>query len=293
MWWRNKYYKNGSKKIEGNFLNINSYNGIYYNPYNDIIFNGEINHEIPFKLNQLNLYNDNGYLIFYSNIYEDKNIQNEQNYSSKNKDKKYKLNKNILLSTGPPGKTSIMRLLCEKIFPSNLLTTVGIDFQILIYEFQNDLYKLQIWDTSGNKKNITIFKSYIKTSDIIIIVFDLSEKDNIDESWFEIIKKYSDCERHLIYLVGNKLDKSNKYYLENYRKRAKILIDTGKIDKYFETSVKTKEGFEQFLKILKIDNAIFYQTKRNKSEYYDFIRNEALKDFHISKFNQLNEYLDY
>ena len=39
-------------------------------------------------------------------------------------------------------------------------------------------------------------------------------------------------------------------YLEDYRKKVKILIDSGVIDKYFEVSAKTGEGIKQFFKEL-------------------------------------------
>ena len=67
-----KYYTNGSKKIEGNFNGINSYNGIYYSPNKKIIFNGEISQEIPIESKQLILYNDNGNLIYDYKFYNDK-----------------------------------------------------------------------------------------------------------------------------------------------------------------------------------------------------------------------------
>ena len=58
-----KYYLNGTKKIEGNFLNINSYKGKYYDPDNHLIFEGEVSYEIPFISSQMKLYNDNGNLF--------------------------------------------------------------------------------------------------------------------------------------------------------------------------------------------------------------------------------------
>ena len=44
-----KYYKNGKKKIEGVFTNFNSFKGIYYDPNEVPIFEGEINNDILFK----------------------------------------------------------------------------------------------------------------------------------------------------------------------------------------------------------------------------------------------------
>ena len=49
-----KYYKNGKKKIEGVFTNFNSFKGIYYDPNEVPIFEGEINNDILFN-NEINL----------------------------------------------------------------------------------------------------------------------------------------------------------------------------------------------------------------------------------------------
>ena len=65
-----------------------------------------------------------------------------------------------------------------------------------------------------------------------------------------------------------------KNILSNSEKRAKILIDIGKIDKYFEISAKDGEGIEQLSKIMKIDAAVFRNSNIRKEAYYDIIQNE-------------------
>ena len=110
---------------------------------------------------------------------------------------------------------------------------------------------MTIWDTSGNERFRSLRKKYYTNWDVIIYVFDLSKRDTIDKSLLTEAKRISGPNKNLIYLLGNKLDISMEY-LEEYRKKVKILIDNGVIDKYFEVSAKTGEGIKQFFKALKI-----------------------------------------
>ena len=118
-------------------------------------------------------------------------------------------------------------------------------------------------------------------------------ENGIDESWFSLIDEILKRNERLIYLVGNKLDISNEEYLEQFRKRAKILIDIDKIDKYFEISAKDGEGIEQLSKIMKIDASVFRNSNIRKEAYYDIIQNERTNNVYLSKFEELNEYLNY
>ena len=75
-----KFYVNGSKKIEGIFENIYSYEGKYYNPLNKEIFNGKIKNEITMDFKNMKnmiLYNDLGYKVYDCKIYNDGYIKDK------------------------------------------------------------------------------------------------------------------------------------------------------------------------------------------------------------------------
>ena len=313
-----KYYTNGSKKIEGYFQNNFLFNGKYYNPNNIQIFEGESSYEILFSKKFI-LYNDNG-----EDLCNEKIIDGYKDYFNK---KIRKINV-LLLSKGPPGKTSLLIRLTDNRFIFNNLATMGVDNRKIDYEYQTDLYKMIIYDTSGAERFRAISYGYIKKVDIIIIVFDLSEENSIDDWFFDDIKKNSNAKKKVIYLVGNKLDK-DLMYIDDYRIKAQNLIDNGIINKYFEVSAKTGEGIDNFANTLKIDAAIFYMTikfneekieHQNKhlnhiknlpeklknleenllpylenmeKEHLDFIENIDENNSSLSKFNKLNKYINF
>ena len=272
-----KYYKNGLIKIEGNFQNINSYKGTYYNPEGVIIFKGEVSNEIPFYSNNLILYNDMGKIVYNPKLYQQKINEYGFNHSTKIKkgQKKFKaIIKILLVAREMAGKTNLINVLSGGSFNESFLMTIGLDFKFISYEYQNELYQIQIFDTPSADRLFTSVEYMFKVAHIFFIVFDLSLENGIDESLFKIIDDNLKKNKCLIYLVGNKLDISNEKYLEEFRKRAKILIDIGKIDKYFEISAKTGEGIEKLSKIMKIDSAILSNSNMCKEEYYDMIENE-------------------
>ena len=122
--------------------------------------------------------------------------------------------------------------------------------------------------------------------------FDLSSSDIINNSLLAEAKRESGPNRNLIYLLGNKLDIS-KEYLEEHRKKAKILIDSGVIDKYFEVSAKTREGIDHFFKILRIDAANYCQfSKGNKKRLFNQMEKNSI-DLFFTKFGILNKYIKY
>ena len=279
-----KFYKTGKKKIEGIFNSINYCEGKYYSPENIEIYNGKIINEIPNNSNNIILYDDEEIKIYegtinnyeyskegieYSNSIKDMilykgyflnnyciYVNSNLNFYQREKKKKIKLIKIIFVSDGDCGKTSILQRIIENNFPNKNIPTLSLDFRLFSYEYNNNDYKLQIWDSSGKERYRNILLSSIKGTHIFIFFIDLSENKEINVNLINWIKEKAIYDKKtLFYLVGNKLD-IGRNNVDKYRKEAKILIDNGIINKYFEVSAKTGEGIEMLLKNLKIDAAV-------------------------------------
>ena len=67
--------------------------------------------------------------------------------------------------------------------------------------------KFHIWDTSGLPHSKNIVEAYYKTVDIVIICYDISNKDSFQNvrKWYNQIQSFK-LDKSLIYIVGNKLD---------------------------------------------------------------------------------------
>ena len=73
---------------------------------------------------------------------------------------------------------------------------------------ENEIIKLQIWDTAGQDRFHTITQTYYKQAKGIILIYDCTDintKDNID-NWLNQITDNCNPESTVVILVCNKID---------------------------------------------------------------------------------------
>lgn len=163
--------------------------------------------------------------------------------------KSNKIIKIILVGDSTVGKSAIVRRFAYRQFIENYYATIGIDFTIKILNINNINIKLQIWDTAGQEKFHAITRTYYRGSDIVILVFDLTNKKSFDnlENWITEIKEYVSDNCQFV-LIGNKIDRVDRCVNNN---DIKIFIEKYHID-YYETSAKTSHNvddlFEDIIK---------------------------------------------
>ena len=86
------------------------------------------------------------------------------------------------------GKTTIINSLVNiNNCPLNITTTTNPDMFIKLYNIDNILYRLQIWDTMGHPCLIPLNKYCFQYIDCLIIVFDVSNKQSFNNvhTWYE------------------------------------------------------------------------------------------------------------
>ena len=74
------------------------------------------------------------------------------------------------------GKTSIIFSYLSKSI-EDIQTTLGIDFFSKTIRIKEQDLHLTIWDTAGSERFRSLLHSYLRDSDIIIIVYDLSKQN--------------------------------------------------------------------------------------------------------------------
>ena len=107
----------------------------------------------------------------------------------------------IFLGAVGVGKSSILQRLSGGRFPPP--STIGIDLNI--YESRG--YKLLCWDTAGQRKFETVVRSFFRSAQVAVYVYDVTSKASLREAhdWYEKVKATQDGPRvHM--LVGNKSD---------------------------------------------------------------------------------------
>ena len=69
--------------------------------------------------------------------------------------------------------------------------------------------EVQLWDTAGQERFRTITNNYYKSSQGLLLIYDITKKDTFNnvENWINSIKEtLGEEDKYLIVLIGNKVD---------------------------------------------------------------------------------------
>ena len=145
----------------------------------------------------------------------------------------------LLLGNSNVGKSSLFLRFVDDIWNDTFVPTIGVDFKIKTFDIDEKKIKMQIWDTAGQERFRSLTRGYLRESDGIFLVFDLSDKQSFDDITFwlnEVNSSDVDKKMCVIMLVGNKLDSekkvidketANKYAEENKMKYLEVSAKDG------------------------------------------------------------------
>ena len=168
-----------------------------------------------------------------------------------------KIYKILLLGDSAVGKTCLLLRYCDDKYQGLHLTTIGLDFRLKTINLENNKkIKVQIWDTAGQDRFLSITRNYYKGANGILLVFDITDRSSFDhiKNWIEKIKEEAP-ETVIIYLVGNKIDCIDDRIIST--EEGQKLAEEFKL-KYYETSAKNNENVSTtFLDLIKeIDSVL-------------------------------------
>ena len=133
----------------------------------------------------------------------------------------------ILLGNSGVGKTSIFRYLYTGVFSEHNISTLGIEKRNLYYSYEIEgkdkdkgkkikkNFVITLFDTAGQEKFRAITLNYYKSTDGILLMYDITDRESFDavETWIDQIKQSIGGKgesKYVIILVGNKLDLVNE-----------------------------------------------------------------------------------
>lgn len=121
---------------------------------------------------------------------------------------KYKI---VFLGDQGVGKTSLITRFMYDTFDSHYAATIGIDFLSKTMYLEDRTVRLQLWDTAGQERFRSLIPSYIRDSNVAVVVYDISNRES-----FESVAKWCEDVRNerggnvIICIVGNKSDLVDK-----------------------------------------------------------------------------------
>ena len=114
----------------------------------------------------------------------------------------------VVLLGGPGvGKTSLINRFMYEQFSRDYETTVGIDYFTKKIKVNDKLVSLCIWDTAGQEQYQSLIPSYIRDTQIAVIVYDLADPKSFElaKTWHKnVVEARGDGAQCI--LAGNKSD---------------------------------------------------------------------------------------
>ena len=117
---------------------------------------------------------------------------------------KYKL---ILLGDQGVGKSCILNRFLNDTFIEDYQATIGLDFQSKNVQIENQAIHLLLYDTAGQEKFRSLIPMYTRDANIILLVYDISNKDTFNHlpDWIRDLTNVN-INEIIFVIVGNKID---------------------------------------------------------------------------------------
>ena len=114
----------------------------------------------------------------------------------------------LILGDITVGKTTLLLKYIDNFTPEIYISTLGVDYKTKNLVYNGTKVTLQIWDTAGQERYRVITKSFIKGTDGIIFMYDITQKESFIniKKWIEETEGENPGEVKKI-IVGNKIDK--------------------------------------------------------------------------------------
>ena len=191
----------------------------------------------------------------------------------------------IFIGDSSVGKSCLTTKAVKNNFEEYYQATVGFEFLTFNMKVNDNVIKLQIWDTCGQEIYKSLISNFYRNSSLAVLVYAIDNKESFThvENWLNDLKSQAN-EDVRIFLVGNKSD------LEEERKVTKEEGEKYKLDKhldlFMETSAKTGQNARNVLieaaKILYNDYLKFDEkgpdTPNTKKSGVELIQKNAKKE---------------
>ena len=121
-----------------------------------------------------------------------------------NKPKELKV---ILLGDSGVGKTNLINTSVGKLFEEKSSSTINATSSKINYEINGQKYEVNLWDTAGQERYDSITKIFLKNSEIVLFVYDITDEKSFEslDKWIINVKEMLD-NHYISAILGNKMD---------------------------------------------------------------------------------------
>ncbi|CAD8103320.1 unnamed protein product [Paramecium sonneborni] len=148
----------------------------------------------------------------------------------------------LMTGNGSVGKTVFLQKYANDSFDESYVPTIGLDFKIKTLELNGKSIKLQLWDSAGQERFMTL-TNYYKSSHGIFLLYDISDRQSFNDiqNWLQKAQQLGQ-EGVPKMLIGNKTDLNNQRQITF--EEGKQFADLSGIS-FLETSAKDGLNVQQ------------------------------------------------
>lgn len=156
----------------------------------------------------------------------------------------------LLIGDSCVGKSNFVYRFINNDYNGNHLSTSGFEIKNAEISLNGKKYRLQLYDTAGQKKFESVTKTLFSQSQGFIVMFDITNEESYisAKSWIKIIQEENENGKYApILLIGNKNDLENMRMIS--QKEILKYAEEEKI-KYIETSSKTGNNINKAIHLI-------------------------------------------
>ena len=147
----------------------------------------------------------------------------------------------IVIGDSGVGKSCLTTQAVRNNFEEFYTATVGFEFLTFNMRINNNVLKLQIWDTCGQEVYKSLISNFYRNSSLALILYAINNLDSFRhaENWLNDLKTQANPNVR-VFLVGNKSDLEEERVVS--KEDGERFKEEKNLDRFVETSAKTGEN---------------------------------------------------
>ena len=183
----------------------------------------------------------------------------------------------IVIGDSGVGKSCLTTQAVRNNFEEFYTATIGFEFLTFNMRINNNVLKLQIWDTCGQEVYKSLITNFYRNSSLALILYAINNMDSFKhaETWLNELKAQANPNVK-IFLVGNKSDLEDERVVS--KEDGERFREEKNLDKFIETSAKTGENARNvLLEAAKLLYKGYLKAKNNLSDMKDNQKGDRLE----------------
>ena len=182
----------------------------------------------------------------------------------------------ILLGDSGVGKTSIINRYINNRFNPDMISSLGSKSNEKLIERDDFIYKLTIWDTSGQEVYHSLTNLFIKGSNIVILVYSIDSLSSFEGLvyWHKSLLEKIEGDNYVLAVVGSKMDLVNEEVVSE--EQGKQFAEQKKAIFQLVSSKENPKGINQLFDTL-LDNLIQTYPDFDKTRSYRNLNKKTAK----------------